>query len=82
MVRKIIFVYATIFLINSCAPHRITAIPVTRAPVVLTPPKPTLLTSKLTLQSSAMQVEKAQVTDLDALMTYCNQLLKLLDSLN
>lgn len=66
---------------SSC-PNKITMIPVSATIVkIKIPPKPTLLSTHLTKDSTPMQVEKAQVTDLDAMIVYSKQLLKILREL-
>lgn len=55
--------------------------PIVIVPQFQIPPKPKLMTASLTFKSSAMQVEKSHVIDLDAMITYSNQLLEILQSI-
>lgn len=72
-------------LITGCSlytPRGMVAVPVTIAPKLMIPKKPKLSISTITDKSKPMDIEKAQVKDLDALMVYSAQLIKLIESLN
>lgn len=69
-------------LLSACSHYsarNIVAVPLSATLIkIKIPPKPILLSAHLTKDSTPMQVEKAQVTDLDAMIVYSKQLLKLL----
>jgi hypothetical protein len=81
---KLFFTILIILLLSSCSTDKIICakIPITIYPKINIPEKPKLYTSKLSKDSSAMQVEKAHVNDLDALTTYSTNLINLLEAIN
>jgi hypothetical protein len=82
MIIRSLLITGVLLLLAACAgcPARnIVAVPISATLVrIKIPPKPILLSTHLTKDSTPMQVEKAQVTDLDAMIVYSKQLLKLL----
>lgn len=69
-------------LVSSCTTVPKTVnLPIVASPRFIIPNKPKLLTASLTAKSTAIQVEKAHLIDLDAMTTYSDRLLLLLTTI-
>lgn len=73
----------SLLLLSSCTTTpQVVNIPVVSPIYLQIPKKPKLYSSALSLNSSAMSVEKAHVADMDILITYSNNLINIMTEVN